>query len=319
MDIVVLDGYTLNPGDLNWKSFETIGNITVYDRTPREIIVERAKEADILLTNKVPLTAEIIAQLPKLRYIGVLATGYNVIDLEATKKNSIIVTNIPNYGTSSVAQHVFALLLELCNRVQLHSDAVFDGEWSRGEDFTFSKSPLIELEGKVLGIVGFGTIGQQTAQIGAAFGMKIKTIDRGKRLSKLPFPVSYVKQSKLFEQSDVISLNCPLTPETEGIINRKNISYMKSSAFLINTARGGLIVEEELANALNKGEIAGAGLDVLLKEPPSKKNPLLSADNCLITPHIAWATKEARTRLMGIAFENLQAFLDGEEKNVINQ
>lgn len=318
MRIVVLDGHTLNPGDLSWRELEQLGELTVYDRTPTDLIAERSAGAEVLLTNKVLLSAETITGLPQLRYIGVLATGYNVVDVAAARRRDIPVTNIPDYSTASVAQHAFALLLELCHRVQLHSDAVFAGEWTTSPDFCFTRTPLIELAGKMIGIIGFGRIGQQTAQIAAALGMKIMTIDRGKRIDGLPFAVEYVDQRTLLTEADVISLHCPLTPETEGLINTESIAYMKREAILINTSRGGLVVERDLAAALNEGRIAGAGLDVLSSEPPQADNPLLSAKNCVITPHIAWATKEARSRCMDIAVKNVAAFLSGEPINVVN-
>jgi len=315
MKIVVLDGYTLNPGDLDWGVFREMGEFEVYDRTPRELVIERAKGAEILLTNKTPLPAETLSRLPQVRYIGVLATGYNVVDVAYANERGIVVTNVPAYGTHTVAQFTFALLLELCSRVQLHDTAVHAGEWTRSPDFCFTKAPLVELYGKTLGIIGFGSIGRQVARIGQAFGMRVATVDRGKRYAEQP---EYLELSEIFRQADVISVHCPLTPETEGLICKKTLERMKPSAFLINTSRGGLVVERDLADALNEGRIAGAGLDVLSTEPPAADNPLLTARNCIITPHIAWATKEARERLMNIAADNLRAFLEGRPQNTVS-
>jgi len=319
MNIVILDGYTLNPGDLSWREFEKLGHVTIYDRTPPERIVERAQGADILLTNKTPLRAEVLAKLPALRYIGVLATGYDVVDVQYARERDIAVANVPGYGTDSVAQTVFALLLELCQNVKLHSDAVHSGEWSASKDWCFWKTPLVELAGKTLGIVGYGQIGERVAQIGLAFGMNVVAFKRTMPESA-PFPnFRWAPLPELLEVSDVVSLHCPLTPETEGIMNKASLANMKRSAFLINTARGKLIVDEDLADALNQGVIAGAALDVLSIEPPHASNPLFGAANCIITPHIAWATKEARARLLAIAANNIQAFLSGTLTNVVNK
>ena len=318
MKIVVLDGYTLNPGDLSWEGLKKLGDLTVYDRTPVEHILERSKGAEILFTNKVPLGEDIFSQLPELKYVGVLATGYNVVDVEAAKKRNITVTNIPAYGTMSVAQMSFALLLELCNHVQEHSDAVHNGDWTHCEDFCFWKHPLIELADKTMGIIGFGRIGQQVADIAAAFGMNVIAYDISKSCQSHRKNFKWAELDELLREADVVSLHCPLFPGTKGIINTNSLSKMKKSAFLINTSRGHLVVDEDLAEALNNGVIAGAGLDVLSVEPPNEDNPLLKARNCIITPHIAWATKEARARLMNIAADNLKAFLEGEPVNVVN-
>jgi glycerate dehydrogenase len=319
MKIVVLDGYTLNPGDLSWEGLEALGDVTVYDRTPTELILERAAGAEILLTNKTPLRAETLHRLPDLRYIGVLATGYDVVDTKAAADKGIPVTNVPDYGTASVAQMVFALLLELCQRVQRHSDAVYNGEWAASPDFCFWKTPLVELAGKTLGIVGYGAIGEQVARIALAFGMKVVAARRSKP-AEAPFPnFAWAELPELFAVADVVSLHCPLTPETEGMINRGTLGRMKPGAFLINTARGKLIAEQDLADALNAGTIAGAGLDVLSVEPPSPDNPLLHARNCIITPHIAWASKEARARLLDTAVNNVRQYLNGQPKNVVNR
>jgi len=319
MKIVVLDGYTLNPGDLDWKGIRALGEVEIYDRTPLELIEKRAKGADIIFTNKTPLNAYSLSRLHELKYVGVLATGYNIVDLEAAKKMNVVVTNIPSYGTKSVSQMVFALLLGLTQHVKEHSDAARAGAWSECKDFCFWNYPLIELEDKVMGIIGFGRIGQQTADIATAFGMKVVAFDSFKSDQSERKNFKWADLDYLLAISDVVSLHCPLFPETKGIINMKNLKKMKKSAFLINTSRGPLIIDEELAEALNTGVIAGAGLDVLSIEPPPKENPLLSADNCLITPHISWATKEARARLMDIAVNNLKEFLNNNPINVVNK
>ena len=317
MKIVVLDGYTLNPGDLSWDELKKIGDVIVYDRTPVDKILEREIGADIIFTNKTPLNKEVINQLAELKYIGVLATGYNVVDTEAAKSNGIIVTNIPGYGTDSVAQLTFALLLELCHHVQYHSDSVMQGRWSQSIDFCFWNYPLMELAGKTMGIIGFGSIGRKVADIATAFGMNIIGNDKFETDQSHRKNFRWADVNQLLEQSDVVSIHCPLFPETKGLINKERIRLMKKSAFLLNTSRGPVIVDEDLAEALNNDWIAGAGIDVLSVEPPSKDNPLFAAKNCLITPHIAWATKEARMRLMDIAVNNLVAFLTGNPVNVV--
>ncbi|MEK3911228.1 D-2-hydroxyacid dehydrogenase [Paenibacillus sp. FSL H7-0331] len=317
-NIVVLDGYTLNPGDLDWGRLEQLGNVTVYDRTAVTEIVERAAHADIVLTNKTQLSAAILEQLPKLKYIGVLATGYNIVDTEAAKQRGIPVTNIPTYGTQSVAQFVFALLLELCHRVQTHSDAVHAGDWNNCPDFCFTRSPLIELSGKTMGLIGLGRIGGQVARIANAFGMRVIAVGSGRSNPTPVEGVEWVELDQLLTESDVISLHCPLTPATEKLINAERLALMKHSAILINTSRGALINEQDLAIALNDRRIAGAAVDVLSVEPPVPSNPLYAAANCLITPHIAWATKEARARLMGTAVDNVQSFLSGHAVHVVN-
>ncbi len=324
MNIVILDGYTLNPGDLDWKELQSLGNCSIYDRTqPREII-ERAKNAEIILTNKVVLTKEIIHQLPNVKYVGVLATGFNVVDVVAAKERGIIVTNVPAYSTMSVAQMVFALLFELTHRAGYHSDAVRNGAWSSSKDFSFWNFPLVEISGKTIGIIGFGNIGQAVAKIAIAFGMNVLVSTRAPEKYKTSqvlktCEVSFVELKFLFENSDVISIHCALNDETKNLINAKNLSLMKRSAFLINTSRGGVIEEHALANALNNEYIAGAGLDVLSSEPPNKENPLLRAKNCIITPHIAWATYAARQRLLKTVADNVQAFLNGTPINVVNK
>lgn len=317
-NITVLDGYTLNPNDLSWDALETLGNLSVYARTPAPEIVARAHNASIILTNKTPLTAQTLAQLPTLRYIGVLATGYNVVDVVAATQQGITVTNIPAYGTHSVAQMVIAHLLTLCHRVQRHSDAVTGGAWSQSPDWCFWQSPQIELAGKVMGIIGLGNIGHQIGRIASALGMSVQAYSPRPREVTDIAGFRWVALDELFSTSDVVSLNCPLTPETTHLINRETLALMKKNAFLLNASRGGLIAEQDLADALNMGRIAGAGLDVLSTEPPTPDNPLLAAKNVLITPHMAWATREARQRLLTQAVENVRAFLNGQPLNVVN-
>jgi glycerate dehydrogenase len=319
MKIVVLDGYTLNPGDLSWTGLDKFGAVTVYDHTPAAQIIERAKGAEILFTNKTPLGENDFAQLDGLKYIGILATGYNVVDVAAAKERKIVVTNIPTYGTKSVAQMVFALLLAMTQHVKEHSDAVFNGEWTKCRDFCFWKYPLIELAGKTMGIVGFGRIGQTTADLAAAFGMKLIGFDSYQSDQSHRKNFKWAGLEELLAQSDVVSLHCPLFPETKGMINRETLKLMKPTAFLINTSRGPLVVEQDLAEALNQELIAGAALDVLAVEPPQANNPLFAAKHCRITPHISWATYEARVRLMAIAVNNLKAFLAGNPINVVNR
>ncbi len=324
MKIVVLDGYTLNPGDLSWDGIKSYGELTVYDRTTydlndKDLIIERCKDADIVFTNKTPISKEIMDSLTNLKYIGVLATGYNVVDVDAAKEKGIVVTNIPSYGTDAVAQMTFALLLELSNYVGAHSEAVFNGEWTSKSDFCFWKYPLIELSGKTIGIIGYGRIGQAVSKIAQAFGLKVLATGKGKTASFESPNLKFVELDELFSNSDVISLHCPLTDSTKGIINKDNIAKMKNNALIINTARGMLVVEEDLANALNNGRIAGAAIDVVSIEPIREDNALLKAKNCIITPHIAWATKESRERLMNIAVDNLNAYLEGKPINVIKE
>jgi glycerate dehydrogenase len=316
MKIVVLDGYTLNPGDLSWDGIKQLGECTVYDRTPPEKTVERAKGAEAGFTNKVFFDKEVISRLPGLKFIGVLATGYNVVDLEAAGKAGIVVTNIPAYSTASVAQMVFSHILHLVQNVSKHAESVRKGEWTNCIDFSYHITSQTELAGKTLGIIGFGQIGQAVASVGLAFGMKIIFNNRSKKETGLE--AAQVSLDTLLAESDFISINCPLTEENAGFINKAAIGKMKTSAILINTGRGALINEADLAEALNSGRIAGAGLDVLSTEPPRPDNPLLKAKNCHITPHIAWATTEARKRLMDIATANLKAFMDGTPQNVVN-
>jgi glycerate dehydrogenase len=317
MKIIVLDGFCLNPGDLTWDALRRLGDVEVFDRTRVEEVLQRAAGAEIVFTNKTPLPGDILQQLPALRYIGVLATGYNIVDVDAARARGVVVTNIPTYGTASVAQFVFALLLELCHNVKLHADAVRAGEWSHNPDWSFWKSPLMELAGKTMGIIGFGRIGRQTGRIADAFGMRVIANDtyHGDEPAYPGFRWAAVEE--LLRESDVVSLHSPLFPETRSMINAQSLALMKPSAFLINTSRGPLVVDQDLADALNSGRLAGAGLDVLSVEPPAENNPLLSARNCLVTPHIAWATREARSRLMDLAIANVTAFLAGAPTNVV--
>lgn len=319
MKIVILDGYTLNPGDLSWDGLKQFGEVTLYDRTPVGEVVERSKGADVIFTNKTPVNAAALNSLPNLKYIGVLATGYNIVDTQMAREKEITVSNVPGYGTPSVVQLTFGLLLELCLHVQRHSDAVTSGRWASAADFCFWDYPLVELTGKTMGIIGFGDIGKQVADVATAFGMKVIGTSRNRTDQSQRSNFKWAEIPELLEQSDVVSIHCPLTPETKGLINKENLQRMKSSAFLLNTSRGPIIVEEDLAQALNSGKIAGAGLDVLSVEPPAKDNPLFGVKNCVITPHIAWATIEARARLMEIAIGNLSAYKNGNPVNVVNR
>jgi len=314
LKIVVLDGYTTNPNDLSWSELEGVGECQIFERTAPHEIVSRLEGAEVALTNKTVLNAETLAQLPMLRYIGVLATGYNVVDVEAARSRGIGVANVPAYSTRSVAQMTMALLLELTQNVGHHSQTVREGRWAKSPDFCYWDSMLIELDGLTLGIIGFGEIGQATARLGKAFGMKILASRRPRREPE-GLEVEYVDLETLLRQSDVVSLHCPLTPETREIMDAQRLSLMKPSAFLLNTSRGPLINETDLAAALNAGTIAGAGLDVLGVETPHEDNPLFKAKNCLITPHIAWATRAARQRLIQEATQNVQAFLRNERRN----
>lgn len=313
--IVVLDGFTLSNGDISWAPLCALGDLKIYDRTAPDAVVERCRDAQVVVTNKVALTKEIIPQLPQLKFITVVATGYNIVDVEAAKEHSVIVSNVPAYGTASVAQHTFALLLELINGVGVHAQSVVDGEWQRSPDFAYTKKGITELEGKTMGIVGFGHIGQQTARIAAAFGMPILYNSRRKKDTTLG---AFTDLPTLFAQSDVVSLHCPLTAENKGFVNKNLLHLMKPTAYLLNTARGLLINEGDLAAALNSSRIAGAGLDVLSTEPPQESNPLLKAHNCIITPHIAWMTYEARQRIMNVTAENIAAFLSARTINVVS-
>jgi glycerate dehydrogenase len=318
MKIVVIEGYSLNPGDLSWAGLEALGELTVYDRSRQDQIVERCKDAEMVFTNKEPLGRDIMAQLPGLKFIGVLATGYNCVDVAAAKELGIVVSNVPGYGTTSVVQLTFALLLELTLHVQDHSHAVKNGDWSRSPDFCFWNYPLIELAGKTMGIIGFGDIGKKVADVASAFGMKIIAHSRTRTDQTHRINFRWAPLEELLEQGDVVSLHCPLTPETTGLINKENLKRMKPSAFLLNTSRGPLVIDQDLADALHHDVIAGAGIDVLSKEPPLPGNPLFTAKNCIITPHIAWATKEARVRLMDIVANNAKAYVSGAPVNVVS-
>ena len=322
MKIVVLDGYTENPGDLSWSGFEGLGEFTVYDRgseTDKEgEAIARIGDAEIVITNKTPITKRVLDSCPSIRYIGVLATGYNVVDYTYAAKQGIPVTNVPGYGTDTVAQFTFALLLEICHHVAHHSEAVHVGRWEQCADFCFCDYPQIELAGKTMGIIGFGRIGQKVGIIAKAFGMRVLAYspheyERGKAIG------TYVNLENLLAESDIISLHCPLFPETEGIINQGTIAKMKDGVIILNNGRGPLIVEQDLADALNSGKVQAAGVDVVSVEPIKGDNPLLTAKNCFITPHIAWATKEARQRIMDCAVQNLKAYLAGKPENVVNQ
>jgi len=316
MNLVVLDGFTLNPGDLSWADLQALGACTIYDRTPPSELLARAAEADLLLTNKTELGADTIRRLPRLKYIGVLATGTNVVDLAAARARGIPVTNVPAYGTKSVAQLTFALLLELAQHTGHHAQTVREGRWTRSPEWCYWDFPLIELDGLALGIVGYGRIGRAVGELGAAFGMTVLACHPP--AGAVPSYVRFVELDALFRDSDVLSLHCPLTPQTAKLVNARRLSLMKPTAFLLNTSRGPLVDEPALADALNAGRLAGAGLDVLATEPPRADNPLLAAKNCLITPHLAWATRAARARLMQIAVANVRAFLRGTPQNVVN-
>lgn len=314
MKIIVLDGYGLNPGDLTWKGFEELGELTVYDRTSPSELLERAAGAEALVTNKTLITSENMDALPDLKYIGVLATGYNVVDIDAAKARGIVVTNIPAYSTASVAQMVFAHILNITQRVGYYADENKRGRWTKNADFCYWDTHLVELQGKKMGIVGFGNIGQATARIAQAFGMEV-CVYSSKPQFALPSGIKKMELDELFGECDVVSLHCPLTPDTKEMVNAERLSKMKPNAILINTGRGPLINEQDLADALNEGKIAAAGLDVLSVEPSVEGNPLLGARNCFITPHIAWATLEARTRLMDIAVQNLKSYQNGQIVN----
>lgn len=319
MKIVILDGYALNPGDMSWSSIEQIGELVVYDRTPEEKIIERIDNAEIILTNKVVLTKEILQKTPSVKYIGVTATGYNVVDTTAAKELGIIVTNVPAYSTDSVAQLAFAFILEFCHHIGEHNTLVHNGEWTNNADFTFWKYPLVELAGKTLGLIGFGAIGQATARIASAFGMNVIIYNRTKRLELETDKIKFAELDEVFSQSDFISLHCPLTEQTKGLINKESIIKMKDGAFLINTSRGPVLVEQDVADALNSGKLAGVGVDVVSIEPIQEDNPLLKAKNCIITPHFAWAPREARTRLMDTITKNIKAFMENKPINVVNK
>lgn len=319
MKIVILDGYTENPGDLSWEEFEKIGELKVYDRTPVESIIERIGDAEIVITNKTPINSDTLDACKNIKYIGVLATGYNVIDVDEAKKRGIVVSNIPTYGTAAVSQFVFALLLEIAHNVGHHSKAVFEGRWTNNEDWCFWDFPLIELQDKTMGIIGYGRIGKTTGKLAQAFGMKVLANDSYPDKTLENENMKYVELEELYQKSDIVVLHCPLFPSTEGIINKASISKMKDGVIIINNSRGPLIVEEDLYEALESGKVYAAGLDVVSTEPIKADNPLLKAKNCFITPHISWAPKESRQRLMDIALNNLQAFVEGNPVNVVNK
>lgn len=316
-NIVVLDGYTLNPGDMSWDALKELGNCTIYDRTATTDVVERCKDADIVLTNKVPMREVEMSQLPRLRYIGVLATGYNIVDTVAAAARGIVVTNIPAYSTNSVAQMVFAHLLNIVNATQQHTDSVRSGDWCRCADFSYMLSPQTELAGKTLGIVGLGNIGRAVAKIADAFGMRV-IARTSKQVDELPAYITPMPMEQILAESDVLTLHCPLTADTQHLINTDTLALMKKGAILINTGRGPLIDESAVADALNNGHLRAAGFDVLAVEPASSENPLLTARNAFFTPHIAWATYEARVRLMDIMVNNIVAFLSGNVVNKVN-
>lgn len=323
MKIVVLDGYTLNPGDLSWEGIARFGSLTVYDRTTYDLdeeykVIERIKEADIVLTNKTPITRGAMEQAKNLKYIGVLATGYNIVDVDAAKDLNVTVTNIPTYGTAAVAQMTIALLLEVCHHIGHHGDEVKRGAWTTNPDWSFWNYPLIELAGKTIGIIGYGRIGEAVGRIAQALGMKVIAFDRSPEPELEGESLRFVELEELLEKSDVISLHCPLFDSTRGIINKESIKKMKDGVIIINTSRGPLIVEADLADALNSGKVAAAAVDVVSSEPIKETNPLLTARNCIITPHIAWAPIEARRRLMDIAVANLEGFIGGKPQNIIS-
>lgn len=317
MKIVVLDGYTLNPGDLSWDGLKSLGDVVVYDRTAAEKIIERIGDAEIVFTNKTVIDREVIDACSAIKFIGVLATGYNVIDVDAAKKKGIVVTNIPTYGTAAVSQITIALLLEVCHHIGEHSKSVTKGDWTNCSDWCYWNSPLIELVDKTLGIIGLGRIGQETAKIAQALGMRVVAVDSYEVEALKSDTLQYVNIDELLAKSDVIALHCPLFESTKGIINKNNIVKMKDGVIIINTSRGPLVVEEDLAQALNSGKVYAAGLDVVSSEPIKADNPLLTAKNCIITPHIAWAPKESRSRLMNIAVDNLDKFLKNAPVNVV--
>ncbi|WP_130863436.1 D-2-hydroxyacid dehydrogenase [Bacilliculturomica massiliensis] len=322
MKIVILDGYTENPGDLSWSGFEALGDLTVYDRTDvRNVdeIAERIGDAEIVITNKTPLPAAVFERCPGIRYVGVLATGYNVVDCAAAKEKGVPVCNIPTYGTAAVGQFAIGLLLEICHHIGHHDQAVKEGRWESSPDWCFWDHPLIELDGKTMGIIGYGRIGQAMGKLAQALGMQVLAFDAHQDPTLESHTCRYVGLDELFSQSDVIALHCPLFPETERIINRDNIAKMKDGVIILNNSRGQLIAEQDLADALNSGKVYAAGLDVVSTEPIRGGNPLLTAKNCIITPHISWAPKESRQRLMDIAVKNLKAFLAGAPVNVVNK
>lgn len=317
MKIVILDGGAVNKGDLSWADFESVGEVIPYDFTPAELTIERCRDAEIVITNKTVLNADALRALPKLKYIGLFSTGYNVVDCECAAELGIPVCNVPGYSTAEVAQHTFALLLELTNAVGIHNSCVQNGEWQSCKEFCFWRTPLMGLSGKTMGIIGYGAIGEAVSRIALAMGMKV-LVNARRQLDGLPEMVTQVTRDELFAGSDVISLHCPLTSETKGVINAENIAKMKDGVIVINTSRGPVIDEYALADGLKSGKVFGAALDVLETEPPVNGSPLIGISNCIITPHIAWASKEARERLVAIAFDNLKSWLDGKKQNAVN-
>lgn len=318
MKIVVLDGYAGNPGDLSWDGLKQLGDLTVYDRTAPAEVIERAKDAEIVLTNKVCMGEAEISQLPKLKYIGVIATGYNIIDLKAATSHGIVVTNIPAYSTNSVAQMAFAHILAIYNRVEHYTEQAHQGVWSRSKDFSYQDTPVMELHGKKIGIIGLGHTGMATARIAIGFGMDVYAYTSKSELQLVP-EIKKASLDEIFSQCDIVSLHCPLTDSTRGLVNAERLNKMKPTAIVINTSRGPVVNEQDLADALNSGRIMAAGIDVMEQEPPRADDPLLSARNCFITPHIAWASREARVRLMQILTDNVKAFIDGQPVNVVNK
>ncbi|ERJ13551.1 D-2-hydroxyacid dehydrogenase [Haloplasma contractile] len=318
MKAVVLDGHALNPGDLSWEGIESLCELTVYERTPKELIIERIKDAELIITNKVKITKEILELAPHIKYIGILATGFNIVDLEAANKLNITVTNIPSYSTEAVAQHVFSLLLEITNQVSSHNRAVKEGQWTNNDDFCFWNTPLIELSNKTIGIIGFGSIGQKVSEIANAFSMNVLTYNRTVKREYEHDRLKFVSLDELCERSDVISIHVPLSDQTKGLINEQLINKMKKGVIIINTARGPIINEHDLYQALKSDHVYSAGLDVVSEEPIKANNPLLNAKNTFITPHIAWAPNETRLRLLEIATKNIKAFLEGKPINVVN-
>ena len=318
MKIVVLDGYTLNPGDISWEGMEAFGDLTVYDRTKAEDVAERIGDAEVVYTNKTPITKETLDACPNVKFIGVLATGYNIVDTAAAKEKGIPVSNIPTYGTAAVSKFAIGLLLELCHHIGEHSDAVKAGEWTSNPDWCFWKYPLVELDGKTMGIIRFGRIGQDTGKIAQALGMKVLAYDSFPKKELESETCHYADLDTVLGESDVIALHCPLFPDTEGIINKDTIAKMKDGVMIINNSRGPLIVEQDLRDALDSGKVAGAAVDVVSTEPIQMDNPLIGAKNVIITPHISWAPKESRQRLMDIAVDNLKCYVDGKPQNVVN-
>ena len=318
MKIVVLDGYTLNPGDISWEGMEALGELTVYDRTKAEDVAERIGDAEVVYTNKTPITKETLDACSNVKFIGVLATGYNIVDTAAAKEKGIPVSNIPTYGTAAVSQFAIGLLLELCHHIGEHSDAVKAGEWTSNPEWCFWKYPLVELDGKTMGIIGFGRIGQDTGKIAQALGMKVLAYDSFPKKELESETCHYVDLDTLLKESDVIALHCPLFPDTEGIINKDTIAKMKDGVMIINNSRGPLVVEQDLRDALDSGKVAGAAVDVVSTEPIQMDNPLIGAKNVIITPPISWAPKESRQRLMDIAVDNLKCYVDGKPQNVVN-